>query len=618
MRAREGVPGAYTERDPAPERGLDAALATLGYRWHRAFSARLDGEALAVRVRAGLPRLASRALRECLPELRYRLRKHGFGGSRTVDCLALCAAALWQDKAARAAPACFAAADALLRGHMAMLAGAGARTDAVLLAACAMAIAGAPVHLAAATDARAAKLAQALQVPLLALGMRATAIAPGMDLRERHEAYGAEVACAALRELVIDYLRDRLRRGRARGALREHVARIAEEGRDSAPLLLRGLHCLLVDEADAVMIDGALAPVAISREAAPTHERLPLEQALELARALQPGRDFVLETGEARLTSEGAERVARLAAPLDALRQPGAGREALVASALFALHGLDRGRDYAVEEGRVLRPDVEPQAGEPGTDPGLLQALLELKERCPLSGRREIQARISIPAFLRRYLRLAGVCRPDPALPGEFWVLYGCKTDAGARQVRAEPCAVRAFATSEARRAALMRAVSDALRDGEVLVALRSREEGQAFREALGQGGLAGRVSVTLFPAHREAQAGAWAEARPRLLVGDLHDAARHVEEIREACGARSCCQFVSLDEPAAARLGASAGALARAGSGAQGELAPDAGRWIARSAQQVAERAAAAMRQDAQRRERQLDTLFAFTGGAE
>lgn len=618
MRAREAAPGAYAERTTAPERGLEAALGVLTYRWHRAFSARLDGEALAARVRQALARPAVPTPRDGVPELRYRLRKHGFGGARTADCLAMCASALWQDHAARAEAEVLAGAAALLRGRMAMISGAGARTDALLLAACAMAIAGAPVHVSAATDARAAQLAEALQGPLHALGMRAGAVAPGMDLRERHEVYGAEIACAAQRELTIDYLRDRLRRGRARGVLHGHVTRIAEEGRASTPLLLRGLHCVLVDQADVVMIDGALAPVAISREAAPAHERLPLEQALELARALEPGRDFVLEAGAARLTSEGAERATRLAAPLDALRLPGAEREALVASALFALHGLDRGRDYAVEGGRVLRPDAVPEAGEPGADLGLVQALLELKEGCPLSGRREIQARISIPAFLRRYLHLAGVCRPDSALPDEFWALYGRRTVAGAPEAHAEPCAVRAFATSVARRAALVRAVSDALRDGEVLVALRSREEAQAFGEALGQGGLAGRVGITLFPAHREARADAWAGVRPQLLVGDLHDAARHVEEIREACGARSCCQFVSLDEPAAARLGASAGALANAGSGAEGELALAAARWIARSAQQVAGRAAAAARRDAQRRERQLDALFAFTGGAE
>jgi len=618
MRAPEAAAGAYAEREPAPERGLEAALGALGFHWHRAVAGRLGGAALAARVRAGLPRLASRALRESVPELRYRLRKHGFGGARTADCLALCAAALWPEHAARATPEVFAGAGALLHGRMAMIADAGARTDALLLAACAMAVAGAPVHVSAATDARAAHLAHELSSPLRALGLRAAAIAPGMDLRERHEAYGAEVACAAQRELAIDYLRDRLRRGRGRGALREQVTRIAEEGRASAPNLLRGLHCSLVDQADAVMIDGALAPVAISREAPPAHQRLPLEQALELARTLQPGRDFVVEAGAAHLTSEGAARAARLAAPLEALRLPEAEREALVAAALLALRGFTRDRDYAVEGGRVLRQDAGPEVGDPGADEGLVQALLELKEGCALSGRREIQARISIPGFLRRYLHLAGVCRPDPALPGEFWALYGRKTVAGAPQAHSEPCAVRAFASSVARRAALAQAAGDALRDGEVLVALRSREEAQAFGEALRQGGLAGRVSVTLFPAHREAQAGAWAGVRPQLLVGDLHEAARQVEEIREVCGARSCCQFVSLDEPAAAQLGASAEALARDGSGAEGELAPAAARWIARSAQRVAERAAAAVRRDAQRRERQLDALFAFTGGAE
>jgi len=616
--ARGAGLGPYPEREARPEQGLEGLLADLGYRWERAFHrGRGEGAALAALARAHAARVDAAPLREQVAPLRYRLRKDGFGGERSAECFALCGAALWPGRAEGAPPEVLAAAALLVQGRMALLDDADAREQALLLAAAAMAVAGVPVHLVTAGEARAVHLAQVLRAPLQALGMRAAHIAQGMDARERQAAYGAEVACAAQRELALDFLRDRAQLGRDRGALRGHLARLAAEGRPAAPLLMRGLHCALVDEADAVMVDGALQPMAIARETTAGEPRLRLEQALELAGGLMPQRDFRVAGEAVALTDEGAARLARLAAPLDEFWAAAPGREQLVAAALAALHALQRDRDYVVQQGRVLRRRPEGEEERPGGEgTEALQGLLELKEGCAPSGRREVQSRLSLPGFLGRYLHLAGACAGADELPGEFWALYGRKTVRAGRAAPAAPCATRVFASGEARRAALLRAAHDSIAAGEVLIALRSPEAAQPLAEALAQAGLGERVGLAVYP-ERGAQRSTGAPLQ--LMVAELHDAARHVAALYKACGAHSCCQFLALDDAAVApQLGAFATALARSRAGAGGELPAPLARWVARRAQAGAQRARARARREALRRERQFAEVLAFSGGTE
>lgn len=617
--ARGAGRGPYPERKARQEQGLERLLADLGYRWHRAFPpGRGEGAALAAGVRERAARGYAVPLRDRVADVRYRLRRDGFGAERTADCLALCWAALAPGRAADPAPEVLHAAALLTRGCMALLDDAAAREQALLLAALAMAVEGVPVHLAAADDARAAHLAQALREPLRALGMRGAGIAQDMDARGRQEAYGADVACAALRELALDFLRDRGRLGRERGALREYVARLAQDGRPAQPVLMRGLHCALVDEADALMVDSALSPIAIARESAAGESRLRLEQALELARPLVPEKHFRLGGGAAVLTPAGAAQLERLALPLEEYWATAQGRD-LVAAALAALHALQRDRDYAVAQGRVLRRRPEGETGPAAAreEPEALQGLLELKEGCALSGRRDVQSRLSVPGFLGRYLHLAGVCAGSAGLPAEFWALYGRRTGSAGRRAPVAPCACRVFATGAARDAALLRATRDSLAAGRVLIAMRTTAAAQALAQALEAAGLAEGVALSVYPAHRSAPPAHAPDVPLHLLVAELHDAGRHVERIRDACGAHSCCQFLALEDAALEpRLGAAA-ALARALAGEEGELPAPLARWIARGAQAGAEQALARARRDALRREHQIEEMLAFSGGS-
>jgi 3-methyladenine DNA glycosylase/8-oxoguanine DNA glycosylase len=201
---------------------------------------------------------------------------------------------------------------------------------------------------------------------------------------------------------------------------------------------------------------------------------------------------------------------------------------------------------------------------------------------------------------------------------------------------------VRVFAGHEAK----MNALRDALRAAAargcaILVALRTPEElnavigplketksfaglvsgrgDDAERAALAALDRAGSVVATLYPAERNVRRDGNESVPLHLVIAELHDAQRHVEQIRQCYQANSCETLLALeDEATKARLGPVVSRLARAGLDAHGELPPAQSRWIARLAQREAERALRLAREEAMSAERHLGELLAFSGWRE
>ena len=93
--------------------------------------------------------------------------------------------------------------------------------------------------------------------------------------------------------------------------------------------------------------------------------------------------------------------------------------------ALVALHLFDRDKQYLVREGKVQIVDeytgrvMADRSWERG-----LHQLIEIKENCEMTRRKETQARISYQRFFRRYLHLAGMTGTAREVAGELWSIY--------------------------------------------------------------------------------------------------------------------------------------------------------------------------------------------------
>jgi preprotein translocase subunit SecA len=97
----------------------------------------------------------------------------------------------------------------------------------------------------------------------------------------------------------------------------------------------------------------------------------------------------------------------------------------MVRQALTALHVFQRDKHYLVRDDKVMIIDeytgrlMPDRSWEHG-----LHQLIELKEGCELTGRRETLARISYQRFFRRYLHLSGMTGTASEVASELWAVY--------------------------------------------------------------------------------------------------------------------------------------------------------------------------------------------------
>jgi preprotein translocase subunit SecA len=473
------------------------------------------------------------ALREGL--LRRSLR-HG-----TLAGPALHAACAAVDRAARHClgrepyPTQWHAALALLGGRLAEMATGEGKTLAMGLAATVAALAGRQVHLITGNDYLVGRDAGQLQPLYAHFGLTAAAVLARSSPRARGVAYGQDVVYLTGRELMFDALRDRQAAGAA-----DPLARSASAlGGAAAPeALVRRFDMALIDEADSVLLDEAEVPFVLSRPAAP---RWPqgLEPALHVARGLRPGVDFRLDADalNVRLTDEGRRRIeagAPAGAWINALH-----RDETVVRALVALHALQPGRDYLVQEGAVTLVDgVTGRLAHGRQWSHGLHALVAMKEGCAPPPDTETVARSLYPLFLQRYRHVAGISGTLCDARGELRRLYGLRV---VRVPRLHPCrrrmlAPRVFFSAAARWAAVVQRVCTLADQGRpVLIGTDSVADSQALAQCFQA---AGRAVVVLNAAQdaREAEIVAQAGQPGRITVAtNMAGRGTDIELSREA-----------------------------------------------------------------------------------
>ncbi len=317
----------------------------------------------------------------------------------------------------------------LLNGMLAEMADGEGKTLTATLPACTMALAGFPVHIVSASDDLVRRDARGMQPLYHALGLTVGVVANGMSAAERRQAYGCDITYCTSKELVFDYLKDRLVFKRKPGSIQAPLQQLAH-ATNTSTLLLRGLPFAIIDDADSLLIDDARAPVAISGAVDGTYETQVYRQAIDLARELRRDEDFRIPAPQEKvvLTEVGLLRLAQRIESLDAIWAGRRRREDLVGQALTALHLLQEVRDYLVRNGRVQTVDeytgrpFSPRSWQRG-----LQQMVEIKEGVEPTARRETLIRISYQRFFRRYQLLAGLTGGARETTTELWSIYGLR-----------------------------------------------------------------------------------------------------------------------------------------------------------------------------------------------
>jgi len=605
------------------------------------------------RTLAGIP---EPAMLTAAQEVGVRLRRDGFEAEHVARAFALVREAAARTIGLRHYDVQLVGGWLLLHRLVAEMETGEGKTLTATLPAAAAALAGIPVHVVTVNDYLAARDAEWMEPVYRMLGLRVGVIVHGLEPAARQAAYACDVTYCTNKELVFDYLRDRLALGRRAGRIQLQVARLAGEGGQADRLLLRGLHYAIVDEADSVLVDEARTPLIISgpgEEHGTTARRL-YQTALLLCEQLAEGRDYVVEARERRveLTPAGEARLQELAKEMKGAWRGTLRRHEMIRQALTARHLFHRDTHYLVRDGKVQIIDeyTGRLMGDRSWEHGLHQ-LIEAKEGVAVTRQNSTLARISYQRFFRRYLRLAGMTGTAREVAGELRAVYGLgvvRVPSNRPLIRRR-LPSRAFIHAKAKWEAVVHRIRELHDEGRPLlvgtrsvgasdhlaalleaaglehVVLNARQDKEEA-EIIARAGEPGRITVATNMAGRGTDIrlapGVAERGGLHVLATERHEAGRIDRQLFGRCGRQgdpgSCEVFVSLEDELVAmharRLWCRVAARA-AGLGRLGQLLA---LGLVTSAQRRAERLHSRARRDLLRMDEHLETALAFSGRGE
>ena len=496
--------GAYPQREDARDGWFDRAAAGIaGFIRQRAygrnprhaeFLARVDEAA------RGSERLSDAQLRARVPELRRRLYSEGLQEQLVAAAFALVRQVAERRVGMRPFDVQLLGGRVMLDGKIAEMETGEGKTLAATLPACTAALAGIPVHIVTVNDFLVQRDAAWMGPLYKFFGLTVGTITEGMSLEARRAAYACDVTYCTNKQLVFDYLKDRLMLGQEARLLHLQLEGLHAERPRTSRLLLRGLCFVIVDEADSVLIDEARTPLIISNVTDSPEGRQMYVDAVSMARQLVSGEDFTIRPRErdVELTERGKRHAAQLAEPYGGIWIGPRRREELIRRALSALQLFHRDKQYLVRGNKIQIIDeytgrvMADRSWERG-----LHQMIEAKEGCPITGQQETLARISYQRFFRRYLRLAGMTGTAREVARELWAVYRLPvvTIPTNRPVRRERVPDQVYVTAREKWAAIVETVRQFHIAGRpVLVGTRSVAASEHLSELLKAAGLAHRV----------------------------------------------------------------------------------------------------------------------------
>ncbi len=384
---------------------------------------------------------------------------------------------------------------ALSEGTVAEMATGEGKTLTIALAAVVAGWSGRPVHVITANDYLADRDARNLRVLYELCGLRVAAVTAEMSPEERMESYRASVVYCTGKELVADFLRDRIMLGELSDAKRRSVERLKGFAGQTRTVL-RGIHIGFVDEADNQLIDEAVTPLIISRKEENSTIDVATDAAYQVAGTLLPGEDYELNERqkEIDLLQPGREKVRAWAQEQEGFLSAVDWMCDLVITALQARHLFLEGKQYVVADDQLVIVDEFTGRQMPGRSwrLGLHQAV-EAKEGLEISKPSETLARLSFQRFYRLFRHLGGISGTARESADELWRVYQLpfvsvprhrpnqRTDLG----------LKLFVSEEEKEAALVDEVLRSHKEGRpVLVGTRSVAVSEQIADLLKRSGV--------------------------------------------------------------------------------------------------------------------------------
>ncbi|MDX1763069.1 MAG: hypothetical protein R3231_01980, partial [bacterium] len=289
----------------------------------------------------------------------FRRQRRGYE-MHLAEALALVAEASSRVLGLRPYPVQIIGALALWKGYLAEMATGEGKSLTASLAATIAGWTARPCHVITVNDYLAGRDADTMRPLYSFCGVSVGWVSSTMTPDERRANYEKGIVYTTSKEILADFLRDRLKLGRCHQASRRLIRR-RFHGRSALPdeLVMRGIDTAIVDEADSVLIDEAVTPLIISH----SQPNAPLLEACRIAHkmseSLSEATDYRINQKyrEVVLTETGQKKIEALAADRSGMWQSRVRREEWVTQALTARVFYKRGQQYVVHEGEVVIVD---------------------------------------------------------------------------------------------------------------------------------------------------------------------------------------------------------------------------------------------------------------------
>ncbi len=286
-----------------------------------------------------------------------------------------------------------------------------------------------PCHVLTVNDYLAQRDANGFKALFRFCGLHVDCVTSLLEPAQRRRAYKADITYTTSKELLADFLRDRLQLQRVGDPQRRLIRRIVRPdaaGNDS--LVLNGLHTAIVDEADSILIDEAVTPLIIAQPRANPMLVEACQAALHVSQVLKAGEHYSCDPRyrEVKITPAGGDRIAELSQDLPPVWRGAGRRIELIEQALSAREFFHRDKQYVVRDDKVMIVDEFTGRIMPNRSwsEGLHQAI-EAKEGLPISEPNETVARMSFQRFFRSFPRLCGMTGTAHEARGPLWRIYG-------------------------------------------------------------------------------------------------------------------------------------------------------------------------------------------------
>ncbi len=421
------------EEHPLPE-GLDAISFTLAGRWKNWIDSRHRLVKRAGEIQRTVEKWSSRTDAEIIEEASrvapYLLRR-SFPEEALVTGLACTALAAQRTLGLSPYSEQLQGASALFDGYLAEMATGEGKTLCISLASTLMALTRLPCHVVTSNDYLAQRDATELAPLYRFFGLRADFVIGVKETKDRARGYAADITYTTPKEVLADFLRDKLKIGRIQDPTRQLIRRLGGLPNQQSNLVLRGLHFGIIDEADSVLIDEAITPLIISKPIKDEQLEKAIQTALHVCRQLESGVHYEVNFRfrDIHLSEDQWEHLMPALAQFPPWwRSPERFREA-IRLCLQAREFYHKDIHYVVQDEKIeiideftgrIMPDRTWQQG--------IHQAIEAKEYLPLTAANESMASLSFQRFFRCYPHLSGLSGTAREASAEFWFNYHLPT----------------------------------------------------------------------------------------------------------------------------------------------------------------------------------------------